>query len=285
MELLMKMTAVVHRRIDMKVGIIGYGSMGSMIYQRLYDARLTEGLDLYVANRTFSKIKKLKGECTVCSTNTELASECGLVFICVRPADIPDVLAEIAPVLQDDALTVSLNVNISFETLEAIADRKYAKVLPGVTAEIGRSQTLVCFNDKVPEDDRIMLKHLMKRLGDVYELRENEMGMGSELVSCMPGFMGAIFDVICKAAEDNLSFTAEEILRMVRNTFAATGALVTEKDMSFREIVERVATPGGITQEGTAVIYEKFPEIADDMFRVTLEKRKKIAEKAAKKIK
>ena len=67
---------------------------------------------------------------------------------------------------------------------------------------------------------------------------------------------------------------------MVLNTICATGELMLEKNMSFSEVVARVATKGGITEEGTKVIYDMFPEAANRMFEKTLEKRKLTAERA-----
>ena len=50
--------------------------------------------------------------------------------------------------------------------------------------------------------------------------------------------------------------------------------------MSFDDVVSRVATRGGITEEGTRIVYERFPETADQLFEKTLEKRRRTAEKA-----
>ena len=72
----------------------------------------------------------------------------------------------------------------------------------------------------------------------------------------------------------------EMIVEMVLNTMKATGNLMLEKGMSFEDVVTRVATKGGITQEGTKVIYEMFPEAADELFEKTLEKRRIVAEQA-----
>ena len=58
---------------------------------------------------------------------------------------------------------------------------------------------------------------------------------------------------------------------------SATGDLMLQKDMTFEDVVKRVATPGGITEEGTNVVYEGFPETADLLFEKTLEKRRKTA--------
>ena len=55
-----------------------------------------------------------------------------------------------------------------------------------------------------------------------------------------------------------------------------------EKEMSFGDVVTRVATKGGITEEGTKVVYEMFPETADKLFENTLEKRRLTAVNAQK---
>ena len=155
-----------------------------------------------------------------------------------------------------------------------------AKVIPGVTAEINRSQTLICFNELVEEHSKKMLISLLSCIGDVIELPESEMGMGSELVSCMPGFIASIFDVLVRSAEEHTEIPHDQVVRMVLQTMIATGELMLKKDMSFEDVVTRVATPGGITEEGTKVVYENFPETARVLFEKTLQKRKMTAEKA-----
>lgn len=153
-------------------------------------------------------------------------------------------------------------------------------MIPSVTAEINKSQSLVCYNTKVGELDKAELGEILKCLGEVIELPENEIGMGSELVSCMPGFIVSIFDVMCQSAKKHTEISSEQIVQMVLKTVSATSELMLIKNMTFKDVVSRVATKGGITEEGAKVIYEGFPEVADLMFEKTLEKRKQTAKKA-----
>lgn len=263
----------------MRIGIIGYGSMGRMLLWKFSEAGNIAKQDLFVSNRTVSKLEEAKDIVNAVSSK-ELASLCDIVFVCVRPSDLKAVLEEIKDSINPDALLVSLNGSVSFETMRKVIDIKTAKVIPSLTAEIGRSQTLVCFDDGVR--DKEALKDLLSCIGDVIELPENEMGMGSELVSCMPGFIASIFDVICSSAEGHTSIPKEQIAEMVLRTMSATGDLMLQKGMSFEDVVSRVATKGGITEEGTKVVYEGFPETADLLFAKTLEKRHLTAEIAEK---
>ncbi len=264
----------------MKVGIIGYGSMGKMLLWKFFRSGITGPGDLYAANRTQEKLEEARDAAVICS-NSELARMSDIIFVCVRPSDMRTVLSDIGPHLKKDALLVTLNGSISFALIKEVVNCRTAKAIPSVTAEIERSQTIVCYNDLVSNDDRQKLESLLSCIGEVIELPEKEAGMGSELVSCMPGFIASVFDVICSSAEEHTELPREQIIRMVLNTMSATGDLMLQKGLSFDEVVSRVATKGGITEEGTKVIYDKFPDTARELFDKTLAKREMTAQKAA----
>ena len=212
----------------MKIGIIGYGSMGKMLLWKFSSNSKIAREDLYIANRTREKVLEAESIAVV-SDNCTLASECDIVFVCVRPVDMKAVLSDIAASLKADALLVTLNGSITFDMIKKVVDVKTAKVIPSLTAEIDRSQTIVCYNDKVSDDDKAVLRKLLSSIGEVIELPENEVGMGSELVSCMPGFIASIFDVICNSAEGHTEIPKEQIVKMVLNTMSATGDLMLQK--------------------------------------------------------
>lgn len=265
----------------MNIGIIGTGSMGRMLLEQFSASGMTDAAHLFAANRSPEKLRAVSGLCTVCGSNREAAERAEILFLCVRPADLRTVLEEIAGSVPQTALTVSLNGSISFSLIErCLPGRRLAKAIPAVTAEINRSQTLICCNDRASADDRERLARLFSCMGSVMFLPEREMGMGAELVSCMPGFLAAICEEICRAARPHTALTDRQIADMVTETLCATGELMRAKQMSFREVIDRVATKGGITAEGTAVIAEQFPAAAEEMFRRTLEKRRITAEHA-----
>lgn len=268
--------------MDKNIGIIGYGSMGKMLLDKFSQAKVVDSQALFIANRTVSKIEEASDRYTICKDNIELAKNSDIIFICLRPSDIKPVLEEIVPYLKEDSLLVSLNGSVSFANLEKITKCKFAKVIPSVTAEINQSQTLISYNDLITEEDKNTLKVLLTTIGNVIELPENELGMGSELVSCMPGFIASMFDVVCQSAKKHTSIQDNQIKDMVLNTMCATGQLMLENNMSFQDVVSRVATKGGITEVGSQVIYDGFPKTADEMFEKTLEKRKQTAENATK---
>jgi len=271
--------------METRIAIIGYGSMGKMLLEKIISSKLIPEVNIYVSNRTFEKIEMLKEKYTVniCRTNAEAAENADVIFVCVRPADIKTVLEELVTVMDADKHIISLNGSIKFDQLEKICTgNKISKVIPSVTAEVNESQTLVCHNSKVNIKDKNELSKILESFGNVIELPEEEMGMGAELVSCMPGFTAAIFNEIKKGAQKHTKIEGNKIATMLANTMIGTGRLIIENKMTFEEVIERVATKGGITEEGTKVIEKEFPNVAAEMFDKTLEKRKKTTENAVK---
>lgn len=266
----------------MKIGIIGYGSMGKMILEKMAGTPELAKEKYLVANRTPAKIEHLKNTFQVCENNAQLAAEADIIFLCVGPSEMKKVLTDIQTVVKKEVFLVSLNGSIQFAQMEQVCGNKFAKVIPGVTAEVNQSQTLVCFNELVESGDKELLIKLLGCMGDVIELPESEIGMGSELVSCMPGFIASIFHEICVVAEKHTSIPQEQIIQMVLKTMAGTGQLMLSKEYTFEEVIHRVATKGGITEEGVKVIHNRLPEVVEELFEKTLEKRSQTTRKASK---
>jgi len=272
--------------MEKKIGIIGYGSMGKMIFSKLIESKIVQEFNLFLSNRTHDKIIDLKNvfpQLNICKNNKDVAKNADILFICVKPLEIKSVLTEIIAEVNVDCHIVSINGSVLFEQIEKICiNRKISKVMPSVTAEINQSVTLICHNKYIEDRDKNTLKTLLECFGTVVEIPETEIGMGSELTSCMPGFIGAIFKVITGEAEKHTSIDKNEIIKMVVDTLYGTGKLLLEKEMTFEQLISRVATKGGITEEGAKIIDTKMPEIINELFEKTLEKRKVTTEKVQK---
>ena len=52
--------------------------------------------------------------------------------------------------------------------------------------------------------------------------------------------------------------------------------------MNFGDVISRVATKGGITEEGVKVIEKSLPQVFDEMLDQTMNKRKVVSEKVYK---
>lgn len=270
--------------MDKKVGIIGYGSMGGMIARKTLEAGVVTPDKLFVANRTASKVEPLKkrySQVTVCS-NDGVAANADIIFVCVRTGDMKSVFQDIAPRLDGTKHVISLNGSLGLDQIAKVFDGKVSIVIPAVTAEVGMSLSLVCHNSTVTEEDMRDLSEILQSFGNVIELPESEIGIGSELTSCMPGLLAAIVEVLADRALSHTKLPKNQVIDMIFGTMLGTARLALEQRISPEDLVGRVATPGGITEEGVKVLRRDLPAVADEVFRKTIEKRRITADAAAK---
>ena len=86
------------RGILMKIGFIGYGSMGSMIIDALLNSKTLTPEKLIISNRTLNKLDKIKKEypeIEITNDNEYLASECQKIFIFVGTFAVKEILEDI----------------------------------------------------------------------------------------------------------------------------------------------------------------------------------------------
>ena len=267
----------------MKVGIIGYGNMGKMLLEKFIETESIKASDISLSTEIFEDIKNLNNiypQINICKKNVDAAKNVDILFICVKPLDMSLVLSEIIGSINDNCHIVSLAGYILFQQLEQICTgRKISKIMPSVTAEVYESMTLVCHNEYVKDEDKNRIEQLLECFGKNIRVTESELGMASDFCSSMPGFIAAILKVITNEAEKYTSLSKETIVKMVTETMYGTGKLLVEKNITFDDLINKVATKGGVTEEGTKVIEEKLPQVMNEMFEKTLRKIELIIEK------
>ena len=268
------------------IGIIGYGSMGKMIFSKIIESKIVHESNVFLAEKAYEAIKDLKTvypQLNICEYNNDAVKNADTVFLCVKAMDIIKVLTEILPEMKKGCHIVSLNGSVMFRQMEPICGgRKISKITPNINGEIKQAITLVSHNALVGADDKNELKKLLECFGSVVELPETETGIAIDLTSCMPGFIGAVLKIISDEAVKQSSIPRDDINKMLLGTVRGTANYLLEKDVTFEELVSRVATKGGITEEGTKVINLKLPEIVSEIFARTIEKMRVTTENVQK---
>lgn len=262
-----------------RVGFIGYGSMGSM----LVDSVITTGFlgqeDVTVFTQTPQKLVSLKARFPsigIAANNAEVFAKSDIVVICVKPLLVKDVLEEARGTLNAKKHIVSIAACVTLANLESVFDGKITKVIPSLTAQVGKGISLICHNRKVGPDDAEYIENLFGTLSTVKIINEENFEAGADLTSCAPGLFAAIFREFVEAGMRHSTLSREECEQMVVATLYGTAEILHRQGMGFEQMVERVATKGGITEEGVKVLKGSLPAVFDDVFRHTLAKHEQV---------
>lgn len=264
-----------------KNGFIGYGSMGSMLINGFLESGVLASEETVISNRTMTKIENLvqkwKG-ITITTDNRKVARESDLLFVCVRPLDVLHVLNEIKGDLTSSTHLVSIAGCVTINDIESRFPGQVTKVIPSITSEVREGISLVCHNPKVTRDRMEYLEKLLGAISSVVHVRENDFEVAADFTSCAPGMIAAIFDCFVRAGLRHSEIQSDVAQRMVVSTLFGTAKLMAEKRICFSELIRRVATKGGITEEGVEVLNNHLPSAFDEVFRKTLSKHDLVKE-------
>jgi pyrroline-5-carboxylate reductase len=262
-----------------KIGFIGLGSMGGALLQSLLEFEAFSGKEVLVSTRTKEKIEGLISmfpEVQIADSNIELAKNSRTLFICVKTEDVRDVLMKIKPHLVFDSHLITINGGLTTRNIARVYDGKLTRIVPSLTCQIGQSLTLVLHNPLVSAQERSRVEKWLACLGLVRIIDEDQFEIGADLTSCAPAFIASIFKHLVEAGVKQSRLKRRDIEEMVLMTLAGTVGLLHERKIGFDELITRVATKGGITEEGLKILDEHLPFVFDELLEATLNKHQMV---------
>lgn len=158
------------------------------------------------------------------------------------------------------------------KNIEKVFPGKVSKVIPSLTSEVNEGISLVAHNLQVTPEDAEFVEKIFKSIGKVKIVNEEEFPLATNLTSSAPAFISFIMMKFTESALEHDIFTREEAEEMVTGTMYGTAKLLQEKDLTFEDVITRVATKGGITEEGLKVLDQGLTPLFDELFESTLGK-------------
>ncbi len=265
--------------MDIRIGLIGYGSMGSMLAKGMLNNGIVPPRNFFIATRSQAKIDRINAQYPEVQIGSiaEAAKYADVLFVCVKPLDVKDILREIKAYIREDCHLITIAGGVTIANIEKILPRcKITKLIPSLTSEVNEGVSLVCNNVHVGEEDTANVQQLLQAFSLVKTIHETDFEIATDLTSCMPGFIAAIFSEFVEASLKHGTLTREESTEMVVKTLYGTAKLLSGSNMGFAETLARVATKGGITEEGATVLQRMLPEVFDAAIVATLAKNEAV---------
>jgi pyrroline-5-carboxylate reductase len=258
-----------------RVGFIGYGSMGSMLVNGFLTAEVIAPEEMVISNRSITKLETLTDQwkgITVSSDNRSVARESNLLFLCVKPLEVLPVLQEIKSDLKISTHLISIAACVTIHDIENQFPGPVTKIIPSLTSEVKEGISLLCHNAEVSEDRKKRLENLLGAISKVIQIKETDFEAAADLTSCAPGLFAAIFENFVQAGLRHSEIPPDVAHQMVVATLFGTAKLMAKKGIGFLDMIQRVATKGGITEEGVKVLNTHLPAVFDEVFHKTLSK-------------
>jgi pyrroline-5-carboxylate reductase len=156
-----------------------------------------------------------------------------------------------------DAVVVSIVAGLS---LAAIADitgtRRVVRVMPNTPCLVGRGVSVACRTADVPADRFARVMELLRAVGSVHEADESLLDAVTGLSGSGPGFVAVLVEALADGGV-RAGLPRPLALTLAIETLAGTAALLEQTGEHPAQIKDRVASPGGTTIAGLAVLEQR----------------------------
>lgn len=242
------------------VAILGAGSMGGAILSGLLAPGVAVDGSVRVTNRTEGKAAALRSD-VVASFSTEsdpranLAAVTGakIVLVAVKPAMIPDLLREVGPALDADAIVVSVAAGVTTATMEAFlpASVGVLRAMPNTPAIVGRAVTGLSAGGRSTTEQLALATALFETVGTVVVVPEERIDALSTISGSGPAYVFYLIEQLTKTAV-GLGFSAEDAATLVDTTFLGASELLAASGKTPQELRIQVTSPKGTTERAIA---------------------------------
>ena len=230
------------------VAILGAGVMGETLLSGLIRAGRPVA-DLLVGERRPERAAELEERYGVAVVgNVEAARKADTVALVVKPQDMDEVLSEIAPVLREGQLVVSLAAGITTAFMEARLPSGVAvvRVMPNTAALVDEGMAAISRGSHCDEAHLAEVESLMGSIGRVIRIPERQQDAVTAISGSGPGYIFFVVESMIEAGV-HLGLPRGIATELVVQTVVGSAKLLRETGEHPTVLRERVTSPGGTT--------------------------------------
>jgi pyrroline-5-carboxylate reductase len=243
-----------------KIGILGFGTMGSAIAERLKSR-----YQVCVFDKDQSKTNSLQGM-DVAGDVSALVSWSDALILAVKPQDFSNMLAEVQPAVAGK-LIISIAAGISSAYIESVLGRaRVIRVMPNLPVKIGKGLACLCKGRYADDADIDFSRELFNSVGKTLKIEEPMMDAATAVSGSGPGFFYALLEHMPQEQWEDFSrkvfipafsqaaqavgFPERDAGVLARVTTEGSLALLKETRLSAERLRLQVTSKGGTTEAG-----------------------------------
>ncbi len=240
------------------MAFLGTGNMGSAIVRAV--CKMTEPSEIVISNRSPRKAQALVDECgcVMSQSNSAAAKNAKYIVLGVKPKDINSVLEEIAPILTDEQIIVSMAAGVSSAQLRAALGRAnpIIRILPNTPCAIGKGVMVIVPCGEVEDEIVKELRDLFSGCGLVDVADEAHAEAAMVIEGCTPAYAYLFIEALADGAVKT-GLPRAKALEWAAQAVAGAASMVVETGLHPGQLKDAVCSPGGTTIEGVQALEER----------------------------
>ncbi|WP_297228344.1 pyrroline-5-carboxylate reductase [uncultured Desulfovibrio sp.] len=239
------------------IACIGCGNMGGAMLGGWLSVAGQRGYRVLAMTRTPARAAALAARgLELCETAEEAARQADILVLAVKPYQVEDVLARVAPALGPETILVSVAAGVSVERLRTACGGRcpVVRCMPNTPALVGKGVFALCFDDpSLKPDARERVQRLFADLGVCVELPEGRMTAFSALVGAGPAYVFQMMQGLVQAGVTQ-GFSWAQSRELVAALFEGCACMARQETTPLMEMRDNVCSPAGLTIAGVNVL-------------------------------
>ncbi len=239
-----------------KIGFIGCGNMGGTLAK----AAARTQHELHLSDYFEEKLKAVSQELNAtASTNDEIAQNCDMIFLGVKPQVLAEVLEPLKDALKrrkTPFILVSMAAGVTLQSVCEMAGGNYPtiRIMPNTPAAVESGMILYCKNDLVSDSDVKLFLELMQFAGLCDYTDETLFDAATAVSGCGPAFCYMFIEALANGGVE-AGLSREKSLKLAAQTVLGAGKMVRDSGTDPEVLRENVCSKGGSTIEGVKSLF------------------------------
>lgn len=229
----------------MIIGFIGVGKMASAIITGLQKTEFS--VIVSDSNLENSKEKARTLGVDFAASHQDLIEKADLVVLGIKPQVLPLVLTNLT--INKPILSMAAGTSLNRLAELSQADLPIIRIMPNLNAQLLKSTTAICRNDKVSDQLFETAKQITNSFGTTFEIAEKDFDTFTALAGSSPAYIALFIEALAKAGL-KYGFSKDQALDIVSQTVLATSQNLLLNGISPNDFIDKVSSPGGTTIAG-----------------------------------
>ena len=246
------------KKMNKKIGFIGCGNMGGAIIGAVVKKNIAKSGMIFVYDKNEAQADKIKKEFKVNKANSyDDFAETDILFLCVKPNVLYDVIDEIKNIIKDDCIVVSIAAGQSISKIEKRFEKplKVVRVMPNTPALVLEGMSAVSVNENAKDSTKEVME-ILEGIGKAEIVSEKLMDAVTGISGSSPAYVFMFIEAMADAG------VLHGMSRDMAYTFASQAVLgsakmVLETGKNPAELKDMVCSPSGTTIEAVKVLEDK----------------------------
>ena len=237
----------------LRIGFLGAGKMATALGQGWIHSGLVVPQDVCASDPIAAAREHFTNStgAAAFADNPRVATQSDVLVLAVKPQNLPELLREIKPALQDRHLLISIAAGITLRQIsEALgADRRLIRVMPNTPCLVGASASAFAAAATATPADVQLTERLLGSVGRAMQVPEKLLDAVTGLSGSGPAFVAVMIEALADGGV-RMGLPRDLALVLAAQTVLGSAKLMLETGLHPGQLKDMVASPAGTTIAG-----------------------------------